>query len=201
MPTTRFFGFNGENRALHPKLLPDNVCTILRNAKPGRGDLRPWRQPLTVASVPAGRQTVYRMGRDVASDSQYWLSWPTVVHAVRGFETGDTTERTYFTGDGAPKVTDNIMALASAPYPTASRPMGLPAPATALLVLMDAKCESVERGMRRRLRSTRGRPHSRRATSRRGPRSLMGLRRWLAVTAGVVRLALAAASVATAKNR
>ena len=137
MPTTRFFGFNGENRAIHPKLLPDTVCTILRNAKPGRGDLRPWRQPLTVASVPAGRQTVYRMGRDVASDSQYWLSWPTVVHAVRGFETGDTTERTYFTGDGAPKVTDNIMALASAPYPTASRPMGLPAPATALLVLMD----------------------------------------------------------------
>ena len=34
MPTIRFFGFNGENRALHPKLLPDTVCTILRNAKP-----------------------------------------------------------------------------------------------------------------------------------------------------------------------
>ena len=74
MPTTRFFGFKGENRAIHPKLLPDTVCTILRNAKPGRGDLRPWRQPLTVASVPAGRQTVYRMGRDVASDSQSWLT-------------------------------------------------------------------------------------------------------------------------------
>jgi len=138
MPTIRFSGFAGEARAPHPKLLADNVCTVLRNAKPGRGDLRPWREPLTVATVPAGRKSIYRMGRDVASDSQYWLGWNTVVHAVRGFETGDTTERTYYTGDGAPKVTDNIMALASAPYPTASRPLGLPAPATPVLVLQDA---------------------------------------------------------------
>ena len=137
MPTIRFAGFAGENRALHPKLLPEAACTASRNQKPGRGDLRPWRQPLTVASVPAGRQTIYRMGRDIASDGQYWLSWPTVVHAVRGFESGDTTERTYYTGDGAPKVTDNIMALASEPYPTTSRPMGIPAPATPLLVLTD----------------------------------------------------------------
>lgn len=138
MPTIRFAGFAGENRALHPKLLPEAACTVSRGQKPGRGDLRPWRQPLTVASVPAGRQTIYRMGRDIASDGQYWLSWPTVVHAVRGFESGDTTERTYYTGDGAPKVTDNIMALASTPYPTTSRPMGIPAPATPLLVLTDA---------------------------------------------------------------
>jgi hypothetical protein len=69
----------------------------------------------------------------VASDANYWLSWPTRVHAVRGFDADDTTERTFFTGDGAPKVTDNIMATASAPYPTASRPLGIPAPTTALL--------------------------------------------------------------------
>jgi hypothetical protein len=124
-------GFAGENRALHPKALSNTVGVVSRNQKPGRGDLRPWRQPLTVASVPAARQSIYRMGRDVASDANYWLSWPGVVHAVRGFDAEDTTERTYFTGDGAPKVTDNIMALASAPYPTTSRPLGMPAPATA----------------------------------------------------------------------
>ena len=138
MPTIRFSGFSGEVRAAHPKLLADTACTLLRNAKPGRGDLRAWRQPLTVASVPAGRQTIYRMGRDVASDADYWLSWPTVVHAVRGFESGDTTERTYYTGDGSPKVTDNTIALASAPYPTAHRPLGIPAPATAMLVAQDS---------------------------------------------------------------
>lgn len=131
MSTIRVAGFGGENRAIHPKLLPDTVGTLSTNCKPGRGDLRPWKAPSSVASVPSGRQTIYRMGRDVASDSQYWLTWPTVVHAVRGLLADDTTERTYYTGDGAPKVTDNTIALASLPYPTASRPMGLPAPATA----------------------------------------------------------------------
>lgn len=127
-------GFAGENRAIHPKLLGETVGTVSRNQKPGRGDLRSWKQPTTVATVPAGRESIYRMGRDVASESQYWLSWTGVVHAVRGFDAQDTTERTYYTGDGAPKVTDNMIALASAPYPTASRPLGIPAPAGALTI-------------------------------------------------------------------
>ena len=138
MPVIRLSGFAGENRALHPMLLPDSVGVTSRNQKPGRGDFRPWKQPSTVATVPAGRQTIYRMGRDVASDSNYWLSWTGVVHAVRGFDVEDTTERTYYTGDGAPKVTDNTIALASAPYPTASRPLGIPAPISAPVAQVDA---------------------------------------------------------------
>jgi hypothetical protein len=138
MAVIRWAGFAGENRALHPKLLPESVGTLSRNQKPGRADLRPWKTPVQVATVPSGRQTIYRMGRDVASDSQYWLSWPSVVHAVRGFDAEDTTERTFYTGDGAPKVTDNVMALSSAPYPSTNRPLGLPAPATAPLVAADS---------------------------------------------------------------
>lgn len=134
MAVIRWTGFAGENRALHPKLLGDGQCTVSLNQKPGRGDLRPWREALTVATVPAGRKTIYRMGRDVNSDSQYWLSWPSRVHAMRGFEADNTTERTYFTGDGVPKVTDNTIALASTPYPTASRLLGVPAPTSALTV-------------------------------------------------------------------
>jgi hypothetical protein len=138
MAVIRWSGFSGENRALHPMLLGDAVGTLSRNQKPGRGDLRPWRTPLTVATVPAGRQTIYRMGRDVASDANYWLSWPGVVHAIRGFSSDDTTEQTFYTGDGTPKVTNNVMGLASAPYPTTGRPMGLPAPATALTAVKDS---------------------------------------------------------------
>ena len=134
MALIRLRGFAGEIRALHPALLPDNVGVAIRNAKPGRGDLRPWKVPLAVATVPSGRSTIYRMGRDVASDANYWLSWTSVVHAVRGFDPGDTTERTYYTGDGAPKVTNSTLALSSAPYPTANRPLGLPAPASACAV-------------------------------------------------------------------
>lgn len=136
MAVIRWAGFAGENRALHPKLLPDAVGTLSRNAKPGRGDLRPWKTPVQVATVPSGRQTIYRMGRDVASDSTYWLSWTGTVHAVRGFDAADTTERTYYTGDGIPKVTDNLSLDGVDPQdnPTAWRPLGLPSPTSALLV-------------------------------------------------------------------
>ena len=108
MAVIRWAGFAGENRALHPKLLPEAAGTLSRNQHPGRGDLRPWKTPVQVATVPSGRNTIYRMGRDVASDSTYWLSWTGTVHAVRGFDAADTTERTYYTGDGIPKVTYNL---------------------------------------------------------------------------------------------
>ena len=127
-------GFKGENRALHPLLLADGQSTVSINQNPMRGDMRPWGAPLTVATVPAGRNSIYRMGRDVASDTQYWLSWPGVVHAVRGFNPDDTTERTYYTGDGVPKWTDNTIALASAPYPTTFRTLGVPAPTSQLIL-------------------------------------------------------------------
>lgn len=91
-----------------------------------------------LVTVPPGRKTIYRMGRDVASDSQYWLSWTGIVHAIRGFSSDDTTEQTFYTGDGTPKVTNNIIGLASAPYPTTSRPIGIPAPATALTAVKNA---------------------------------------------------------------
>lgn len=125
-------GFAGASKALHPKLLPDTIGEDSQNAKPGRGDLRPWKQPLNVATIPAGRQSIYRFGRDTASDANYWFSWTTVVHAVRGYNVDDTTERTYFTGSGDPKWTDNTIALASTPYPTATRHLGVPAPTSAV---------------------------------------------------------------------
>lgn len=127
-------GFRGENRARHALDLPDTVGTASLNSNPVRGDLRPWKAPLAVATVPAGRNTIYRMGRDVASDVNYWLSWATAVHVVRGSIADDTTERTYYSGDGFPKWTDNTMALATAPYPTAWRQLGVPGPATAALL-------------------------------------------------------------------
>lgn len=124
--------FLGANRAKDPLDLPDGVGVQSTNQNPVRGGLRPWRAPLTVATVPGGRQTIYRMGRDVANDANYWLSWTGVVHAVRASEPDDLTERTYFTGDGPPKWTDNTKALGAPPYPVTSRLLGVPAPTNAL---------------------------------------------------------------------
>ena len=129
-------GFAGANKALHPKLLADTVGADSQNQKPGRGDLRPWKQPLPVASVlTSAQQTIYRFGRDVVSDANYWFSWSTIVHAVRGYNSEDTTERTYFSGSGAPQWTDNTIALGSAPYPTATRQLGVPQPTVAVTLV------------------------------------------------------------------
>lgn len=125
-------GFGGANQAVQSRLLPESVGTASVNQRPGGGDLQPWAQPSTVATVPASQQTIYRFGRDVVSDTQYWFSLTGVGHFARGFIASDTTERTYFTGSGAPRVTDSTIAVASAPYPTASRLLGVPKPINAI---------------------------------------------------------------------
>lgn len=132
-------GFAGANLALDPLLLPEAVGVDASNMKRTRGNLQPWNAPLTVATVPTSPQrlTIYRMGRDTVSDTNYWLSWSTVVHAIRGFNAQDTTERTIFTGSGTPKWTDNVLGLAGAPYPTATRELGVPAPTTTHTVTMN----------------------------------------------------------------
>lgn len=127
-------GFMGANTQINKLLLPDGVGTASLNQAPGRGDLRPWRNPLQVATVPntTQRKSIYRMGRDTDSDTLHWLSWTSIVHAIRGFDREDTQERTYFTGQaGGPAWTDNTMAISTTPYPTASRPLGMPAPTAA----------------------------------------------------------------------
>jgi len=128
MSVIQFGGFQGENRAIQAMLIPESVGVVSTNQKPGRGDLRPWNAPLNKATVPAGRQTIHRMGRDVASDTNYWLSWPSAVHVVVAGNAADTDERTYYSGDGAPKWTDTTKALVSAPYPTSYRALGIAAP-------------------------------------------------------------------------
>lgn len=130
MPRVTFSGFMGSVKAVDPRLIADGQGEDSINQMPQAGELVPWKVPNAVATVPSSpqRKTIYRMGRDVASDANYWLSWPSVVHAVRGFIASDTSERTYYTGDSTPKVTDNTIALATTPYPTAYRLLGVPAP-------------------------------------------------------------------------
>lgn len=130
MALVRFDGFNGANLAQQPLLVPAGVGVACWNRRPGRGDLRPWNGPLTVASVPAGMQSIYRMGRDAVSDASYWLAWAARVSVARGMIPTDAVERTFWSGDGPPKWTDNSIGLGSAPYPTASgvRLLGVPAP-------------------------------------------------------------------------
>jgi hypothetical protein len=135
MTVMRLTSFLGANKQVNPRLLGPGLGTESWNQKPGRGDFRPWRGVTPRATVSAAARTIYRMGRDVRDSTRYWLQWNSVVYAVRGFDSGDTTERTYFCGISvAPAVTDNTMALAGTPYPSVSRPLGMPAPTVAPLL-------------------------------------------------------------------
>lgn len=140
MTVLRLGPFMGANLAVRPKLLPDFVGTVSLNHWPDRSDFRPWRVPLAQTpadaavkpswAVPAGTKSFTMLGRDATTDPIYWLKWQTRVHAVRGFSSDDTTKRTYYTGSGAPKVTDTTLALAAESFPTAYRDLGIPKPAT-----------------------------------------------------------------------
>lgn len=65
----------------------------------------------------------------------YWFHWTAIVNALKGPIAGDTTERTYYTGDGVPKVTDSTIATAGGgtDYPNNSYTLGIPAPAAAIV--------------------------------------------------------------------
>lgn len=130
MAVIRLGPFFGANKAIRPKLLNANVGVNSLNHWPDRGDLRPWKDPLTVASASAATKTIAILKRDAKTDAVYWFQWPTIVHVANSFVESDTTKRTYYTGSGAPKVTDNVLGTATPPYPTSYRDLGIPKPAT-----------------------------------------------------------------------
>lgn len=125
-------GFAGSNSFIDPLLLPESVGVNVIDCEPGVGNMRPLKVRATVATVPSSpqRKSIWRMGRDVVNDAQYWLSSSNTVNWTTGFGT-DATERTYYTGDGSPRWTNNIIGLTGgAPYPQAWRELSVPAPVT-----------------------------------------------------------------------
>lgn len=138
MTTIRLGPFRGAMPAIRPKLLPDGAAVESLNHWPDQGDLRPWRVPLTVATAGGSAKTIYMLGRDSTADSIVWFEWTTIVHAIRSFRSDDGTKRTYFTGSGAPKVTDNVLGIAGGSYPTSYRDLGIPKPSTAPTITQTA---------------------------------------------------------------
>lgn len=106
--------------------LPSNFAQQAKNCQLGGGLVRPWRTPQYEAR-PGGSsalKTIYLFGGSL------WFASTARWSIVRGPIAGDTTERTYYTGDGQPKVTDNTLADlgGGGPYPESSYFVGVPAP-------------------------------------------------------------------------
>lgn len=124
-------GFMGEVPLMSKQLLQDGMAVTASNTKLQRGNLQPWRQTAAVATLtkPGTIRTLYRFGESSSTDAQYWFAWTTDVDCVKAPIHGDTTERTYFTGDGYPKKTNTALALSGGTnYPMNAYRLGMPIP-------------------------------------------------------------------------
>jgi hypothetical protein len=121
--------FRGQIPAAAVQHLPTEAAQISKNAVREKGNIRPLKDTLFVAT-PAKvgtKQAIHLFAGDT------WFHWLTAVDAVRAPIPNDTQERTIFTGDGAPKVTDASIATSGGGvlYPNNSYLLGLPAPVNA----------------------------------------------------------------------
>lgn len=137
--------FRGPAPRIAARLRADNQAQSCVNSIYRHGTLVPLRANTSVMTLAkAGvMQTIHRFGQDVAADDQYWFHWAADVDVVRGFVAGDAQERTYWTGDGYPKVTDSSIALVGGTaYPMASYRLGIPFPDTAPVAVVGGTAES-----------------------------------------------------------
>jgi hypothetical protein len=137
MAVLQIKSFGGISPKVPPRYLQDNQAQVATNTVVFSGALTPLQDvgaTVTTLTKSGTPKTIYRFGQDIVSDSQYWFHWTTDVNVCRGQISGDTSEWTFFTGDGAPKATYSALALSGTNYPAVSRPLGLPNPDLALTV-------------------------------------------------------------------
>lgn len=132
MQIAAWSNFVGANRQVHPRRLAEGLGVNAENLRLGSADLRPWNAPLTVVTTGGVTPLIslYRTNRATVSDTDYWWQWTTDVDVVRTLVGTDTSEEIFYSGDGAPKSTDNVIGLPPNPGPASARTMGIPFPPT-----------------------------------------------------------------------
>ena len=148
MTLLAFTQFSGIAPRMAPWKLAEGQAQIAKNVRLSARTLKPWKNPLQVATVTASGDpsTIYRFGQALVSDTQYWFNWAADVDVVKGAISGDATERTYFTHPSlGPRVTNNSLALTggSGDYPWNSYKLGVPAPTAAPTVSVSGGSGSV----------------------------------------------------------
>lgn len=125
--------FSGMAPLIDENRLPPQMAKEAANVNLESRTVKPWRQPLTVMSglLSGAITSIYRFGQDLISDTQYWFVKDGDLDFVKAPQVGDQTEKTIFTGDGAPKWTNNTLALTGGSggnYPYAYRDLGVEKP-------------------------------------------------------------------------
>jgi hypothetical protein len=131
--------FSGLLPQVSSRLLPEEHATIAENARFSSGRLSPLRSNVNANdhnnvafTVPAATTTIYRH-RDRQGNG-YWLAWNQHIHAAPSPIAEDPFDRLYWTGEAFPRMSIGTEVAASinpAYDPSASRKLGIPAPAAA----------------------------------------------------------------------
>ena len=134
MASVKLIKFLGEAPKISSELLPDGVAQEAFNVKLYSGDLIPYRTPKLVDATERSQEakTLHAL-RNPTTDALVWLSWTTDVDIAVASDSADNAQRFYYSGDGAPKVSDYALATnGSEPYPVTDGyyDLGLPLPDT-----------------------------------------------------------------------
>jgi hypothetical protein len=131
MAGVKIINFLGKAPKISPELLPNTAAQIAENCKLYSGDLIPYPQPVVVANT--GRtgviKTLYALRNPDDANDLKWLSWTTDVDIAVASSNLQDEQRFYYTGDGAPKISNYELATSGAvPYPVSYYDLGLPIP-------------------------------------------------------------------------
>lgn len=141
MGVIRIDRFVGAIQAVAPQLIPENAAQAANNCKLVSGNLQPWKGTTTVntPSKAGTKKTIHLFGAGT------WFHWLDEVNVVRG-PVANNLERTYFTGDIVPRLTDASIATAGGGtgYPTNSYRLGIPAPVSAPGVALNGTASNAE---------------------------------------------------------
>ena len=124
-----FTSFTGEVPLLEPEKLPPNAAQSALNCDLSTGVISPLKNDLFKwTPTKAGTIKSIYLFSDI-----YWFHWTTEVNVIKGPIADDVSERTFWTGDGEPKVTDNTIATSGGGtnYPLNWYKLGVPKPASA----------------------------------------------------------------------
>ena len=133
MAGIKITNFLGKAPKVSPELLPNTAAQIAQNCKLYSGDLIPYPQPVVVDNT--GRtgviKTLYALRNPANPNDLKWLSWNTEVSIAVASANLQDEQRFYYSGDGAPKISNYDLATSgAAPYPVGYYDLGLPIPLT-----------------------------------------------------------------------
>jgi len=131
MAGIKITNFLGKAPKVSPELLPNTAAQIAQNCKLYSGDLIPYPQPVVVDNT--GRtgtiKTLYALRNPANPNDLKWLSWNTEVSIAVASANLQDEQRFYYSGDGAPKISNYDLATTGAvPYPVGYYDLGLPIP-------------------------------------------------------------------------